>query len=245
MRLIKKILTLFKKPVKQIPYDAFLKRLRCTVIGEGMLHEGNIYLMDYAIKNMPENGITFEIGVYGGLSTNVILHLLTKNNKSINHYGCDLWVYEGYEDYLGLKNDFIDGRKDIKRKDYMNYIKEAFINSTKFLNYKNLPYTCHLSSNDFFNQWNNNIEFTDVFQRNFKLNQKIAFAYIDGDHSFEQTKKDFENVDSKLLIGGYILIDDSADYLNFGSAKFAKEILKNPNYKLIDKNPNYLFQKIK
>ena len=75
--------------------------------------------------------------------------------------------------------------------------------------------------------------------------EKIAFAYIDGDHSYEQTKKDFENVDAKLLKNGFVLIDDSAKKMRFGSAQFIKEIFKRSDYKLIDANPNYLFKKIK
>ncbi|WP_366512821.1 class I SAM-dependent methyltransferase [Kordia sp.] len=73
----------------------------------------------------------------------------------------------------------------------------------------------------------------------------MSFAYIDGDHSYEQTKKDFENVDSKLKVNGFILLDDSADHLNFGSSDFIKDIKKNDNYKIIDSNPNYLIQKVK
>jgi hypothetical protein len=66
-----------KKQIKIIRDDNFIKRLNSSVIGEGMLHKGNPYLMDYAIKYLPENGIVLEIGVYGGLPTNLILHLLT------------------------------------------------------------------------------------------------------------------------------------------------------------------------
>ena len=236
---------LFNTSIKTIFNDYFIKRLRCTVIGEGMLHEGNIYLIDYALKNMPKNGATFEIGVYGGLSTNLILYLKFKNNIISEHYGCDAWVYEGYNDCLAKKESYIDGRNDISRTDYMNYIKSAFINATNFLHPNNLPYVAHFRSDDFFEKWNKNEIFIDVFERSFFVNKNISFAYIDGDHSFEQTKKDFENVDAKLNLNGFVLIDDSAKKSNFGSAKYVSEILKNPNYKYIDRNPNYLFQKIK
>jgi Methyltransferase domain len=236
---------MFKRSIKKINPDYFINRLRCSVIGEGMLHEGNIYLMDFAVRNMPENGIVLEIGCYGGLSTNLLVHLLKKHNRNNQLYGCDAWIYEGFFDYSGTVHNHIDGREDIDRKDYMEYIKKSFIQSTQFLHADNLPFTCHLRSDDFFKNWNSNTEFTDVFGRSFKIDSKIAFAYIDGDHSYHQTKKDFENVNTKLLVNGFVLIDDSARNMKFGSAKFIKELLKNPNYKCIDYNPNYLFQKIK
>ena len=127
----------------------------------------------------------------------------------------------------------------------MNHIKNSFITSTLFLHSKKLPFTCHLTSDAFFEKWNRKETFTDVFERAFHLDdQKITFCYIDGDHSFEQTKRDFENVNSKLNRNGFVLIDDSANHFKYGSAKFVKEILKNPDFKVIHTNPNYLFQKI-
>ena len=236
---------IFKKNIKKIAADSFISRLRCSVIGEGMLHEGNIYLMDFAIQHMPEKGIVFEIGCYGGLSTNLLSHLLKKHNKKNHLYGCDAWIYEGFTDSKGTTQSHIDGREDINRKDYMNYIKEAFIKSTQLLHPNNLPYTCHLRSDDFFKNWNSNNDFIDVFGRSFKMVEKIAFAYIDGDHSYEQTKKDFENIDAKLLKNGFILLDDSAKKMTFGSARFVNDILRRSDYKLIEVNPNYLFKKIK
>jgi len=235
---------IFRPKIKKIE-DSFIARLRCSVIGEGMLNEGNIFLIDHAIRNMPENGITFEIGVYGGLSTNLILHLLAKYNKEVLHYGCDAWIYEGFKDHLGVVENHIDGKKEIERTDYMNYIKNSFINATTFLNPKHLPFICHSTSDSFFNNWNTKKKFTDVFNRDFNLNSKIAFCYIDGDHSYNQTKMDFNNVNQKLLIGGYVLIDDSAKGSHFGSAKFISEILKNPQFIKIYSNPNYLFKKVK
>ncbi len=234
----------FKK-TKTIPNDDFIKRLQCSVIGEGMLHKGNMYLINKAIKNMPNDGYVVEIGVYGGLSTNLILHLLKKNNKPHIMVGCDAWIYEGYSDYKGNADTHIDGRNDIERTTYMQYIKNAYINATRLLNPNNLPYTCHLKSNQFFEKWNKKEIVTDVFGRQFKLEQKIAFCYIDGDHSFEQTKTDFENVNQHLAKGGYILIDDSAKHMSFGSARFIDEIKRLDDYKIIENNPNYLIQKIK
>ena len=241
---IKFLKKVFLKPIKIIEDDDFIKRLRSSVIGEGMLHEGNIYLIDYAIKNMPENGYVLEIGTYGGLSTNLILHLLEKHSKNNKMIGCDAWVYEGYRDYTGKVNKTIDGKNSITRTHHMQYIKDAFINATTLFHSKILPYTCHLKSDAFFEKWKNNEGLSDVFKRNIVLNNFISFAYIDGDHSYKQTKKDFENVSKYLVKGSFVLIDDSADFLKFGSVEFIKEVKSNPDFKLIHKNPNYLFERV-
>jgi len=235
---------IFKRRNKTFKRDSFLKRINSTVIGEGMLKEGNIYLMDFAIQNMPDEGIVLEIGSYAGLSTNVILHLLENHNKNNTFVGCDAWIYEGFNDYKIKSNKFIDGSNKISRIEYCNYIKRAFINSINLLHPNRKPYTCHLTSDAFFNIWKTDNKFTDVFNREFKINEEISFCYIDGNHSYEQTKNDFENVGSKLKTNGFILIDDSAKFMNFGSSKFINNIKKDKNYKIVDSNPNFLIQKI-
>ena len=235
---------LFKKQYKTIENDAFLKRIRATIIGEGMLHVGNIYLMDYAIQHMPDDGIVLEIGSYAGLSTNVMLHLLEKHGKQHRFVGCDAWIYEGFNDHTGKIETHIDGKTEVSRKDYVAYIKTAFINATQLLHPNRKPFTCHLPSDAFFENWNTKNEFTDVFERTFSIQDEISICYIDGDHSYEQAKKDFENVAAKLKRNGFILLDDSADYLNFGSKHLMKDIKNDHRFKIIDSNPNYLIQKV-
>lgn len=72
----------------------------------------------------------------------------------------------------------------------------------------------------------------------------FSFCYIDGNHTYDYVRRDFENIDKYLDVGGYILFDDSADHNPFGLTKLMKEIMKKKNYKLIMKNPNYLFMKL-
>ena len=84
----------------------------------------------------------------------------------------------------------------------------------------------------------------DIFKQTIQLGIGISFAYIDGNHSYEHVKRDFKNVDNYLINTGFILFDDSMDGLRFGSALFMKEMKRNKNYQLIDKNPYYLFKKV-
>lgn len=235
--------SIFHKPKIYFP-DDYIKRLRCSLIGEGMLPEENIFQMDYAIKNMPNEGSVIEIGIYGGLSTNVLLHLLSKNNKTNKLFNTDVWIYEGFYDHKISPPKTIDGRDDVLREDYTRYIKEAYLSSIKTLSKNNSPHSFHLSSDDFFEAWNTNKKTTDLFEHETTLGGPIAFAYIDGNHSYQQTKKDFENVMKSLVIGGFILFDDSESTSDFGSAQLVKEIAKNKTLTLVDNRLNHLFVKL-
>lgn len=235
---------IFKAPVKKIAPDDFIRRLRSSVIGEGMLEEGNIYLFDKAIQQLPPKGAVVEIGSYGGLSANLICYLLRKYKKQNPFFTCDPWIYEGYHDHKGQKTEFMDGRNDVKRTDHMEHIRQSFIRSAKLLSANDLPYSIHTTSNDFFSKWEKGEEMQDVFERKVKLGGPIAFAYIDGDHSYEAAEQDLENVAKHLIPGGFILLDDSADHLSFGSAKLMKKIVKDKRFTIEDKNPNYLIRKV-
>lgn len=234
-----------ERGIKKIPEDLYIKRLRSLVIGEGMLHDGNIYLMDYAINNMPKKGCILEIGSYGGLSTSVLLHLLKKYNRSEKLFNCDPWIYEGFEDASGKKSTTIDGREDVSRSDYSTYMKTAFMNNMKLLNSDHLPFTVQLFSDEFFEHYASKTEVIDIFQRKVQLGSPVSFAYIDGLHTYDQCKKDFENVDRHLLKSGFILFDDTIEGESYGSNEFMKEMKANDRYQLVDKNPNHLFQKVK
>jgi hypothetical protein len=99
---------------------------------------------------------------------------------------------------------------------------------------------------NFLRHWNRygDLILTDVFGRDFRFVGGVSFCYVDGNHTYEYVKRDFENIDQYLLRGGMILFDDSDGSDPFGSARFMREVKMNPSYKVIARNPNYLFQKI-
>lgn len=232
------------KPKKEQP-DDFIRRIRSLVIGEGMLKDGNIELIDYAIKNMPAEGSVLEIGSYGGLSANLIIYLMNAHQKNNAFFTCDAWIYEGGKDRSGIPIDiFIDGRKDVSRADYSEYMKNAFINSTKFLSAKNLPFSFHMYSDDFFDNWNDCTKKPDVFGREITLGGTISFAYMDGGHSNEVASRDFNNIASNLVQRGFILLDDSGNLKDLASAHLISDIKKDKNFRIVSKNPNYLIQKV-
>jgi hypothetical protein len=126
----------------------------------------------------------------------------------------------------------------------MEYIRQGFINAALLFNKNKLPYTFRLKSDDFFEQFRQKSVMTDVFGRSTTLEGRISFCYIDGNHAYDYVKRDFENVNKHLMVNGMILFDDSFDGAAFGSARLMHEIKQNPNFKVLDRNPNYLIQKL-
>lgn len=236
---------LFKKPIKSPNYsDPFLERLPSTIIEGGMFEKGNLYLMDYAIKNMPPSDWVFEIGSWAGYSSHVLLYLMKRYGRTEKFLSTDPWIYEGFTDRLAPASLYTDGSTTLKRLEYMNYIKTAFMNSHYLLNADNLPNTFRYTSDEFFIHFANNAVLEDVFQRSLKLQGQFSFAYIDGNHAYDFAKRDFENVAKYLCKNGFIVLDDSKDGLRNGDTSLIAEIEKNAAFKIIDKNPNYLIQKI-
>jgi hypothetical protein len=92
--------------------------------------------------------------------------------------------------------------------------------------------------------WGHTETVKDVLEREIQLGGKISFAYIDGNHSYEFAKRDFENVDKYLETGGFILFDDSSDDSQWEVRRVIEEIKRNSNYEVIIKNPNYLIRKM-
>lgn len=209
-----------------------------TFANAGMLNKGNSFCMDYAIKNLPSNSPVLEIGSFCGLSTNVITYLLAKNGKTNQVISADKWIFEGAENggNLGLSN--------ISHHDFREYVKSTYKSNIEFFSAENKPYTIESFSDEFFELWGRGDKVKDVFDREIELGGKFSFCYIDGNHTYEYAKRDFENANKYLDVGGYILFDDTSDIDKFGLTKLMKEIENNKNYKLAMKNPNYLFLKL-
>ena len=240
----KKLRDLAKKDKPVASDDFFIRRLNTSIIGGQMLVPGNLKLMDYAIQHMPEGGQILEIGCWAGFSANLILHLTRKYERKVALLSCDPWIYEGIEDELGKKNERIDGHDHILRVDYMNYIYRAYMQAAYLFSPDNLPKTFRLTSDAFFEHFAQGSTLVDIFGESRKLEESFSFCYIDGNHAYDFVKRDFENVGKYLLPQGFILLDDSGDGAPFGSARLMEEIKRNPDYRIVAKNPNYLLQKL-
>jgi len=234
-------------PYKTIQ-DDYLTRMRGSVAGEGMLHEGNIYCFDYVFRHLPTAGAVLEIGSFGGMSTNVISWLLRKHGVRRPFFTCDPWVYGGYYDQI--KGDdaqymaHFEGSASITRSEYTGFIRDSFIRSTRLFSREALPHTLQLTSDDFFRAWRAGEVSEDVFGNQAPLGGPLSFVYVDGDHTYEAARRDAENALDLLVPGGFLLLDDSADFWNFGSVRLARELRRLKGLELVMKNPNYLFRKM-
>lgn len=235
-KIIHKLKNLSSPPIKTLN-EEYISWL--SFANAGMLNSGNTYCFDFAIQYLPSNAPIIEIGSFCGLSTNLMRYLLEKNGKKNKIISSDKWVFEGSGQgkYLGSSS--------ISHSDYRAFVKETFKRNVSFFSQTQLPFTIEEFSDDFFKLWSQNILIKDVFGRDIRLGGPISFAYVDGNHTYEFTKRDFYNIDKFLEKGGFILFDDSSDFSSFGCNKLMKEIVKLPEYDLVIKNPNYLFKKVK
>lgn len=216
--------------------DEYIKWL--TFANAGMLHKGNIHPMRFAIEHLPSESPVLEIGSFCGLSTNVLSYLLSVQDKKNTIISCDKWIFEGAENGGDI------GDSHISHPDYSEFVKSSFMRNVEFFSPGSKPYAIERTSDEFFALWRKSEMVSDVFGRDIRLGGKISFCYIDGNHTYEFVKRDFQNVDRYLDLGGFVLFDDSSDRDRFGLTRLMKEIRRSHDYELVMKNPNYLFRKV-
>ncbi len=231
--MISRILKSIKKPIHY--KDDYLEILRR--VNAGMLHHGNILCFDFAVRNLPSDNPIIEIGTFCGLSANVITYFKKIHSKKNILITTDKWS-------MSDRNGSI-GKSDITFLDVRHHVKDNLVRNLSIFSRGDMPFVFENTSDNFFIHWNNNKTEYDIFNRKLALGGKISFAYIDGNHSYEFVKRDFQNCDKYLENGGFILFDDSADFTDWEVKRVVNEVKKNKNYSIVMKNPNYLFQKRK
>jgi Methyltransferase domain len=216
--------------------NEFLAWVRFAV--PGMLAEENVHAMDYAVANMPSGKPILEIGSFCGLSTVVLSYLLDKGSKTTPIFTCDQWEFEGQQ--LGAP---LGDSPSVTHDAYRAYVKDTFLRTMQTFAANQLPCSIECSSDEFFRRWFKKEQTVDVFGRPVALGGEISFCYIDGNHTYEFAKRDFENTDRALVSGGFILFDDSADGSHWKVNRLTREIASGHQYELVSRKPNYLFRK--
>jgi hypothetical protein len=208
-------------------------------INVGILVTGNLYCFDYAIRHLPSSAPILEIGSYCGLSTNVLSYYKARHGASNRLFSCDNWEFEE------AVQDGTIGDSTISHQEYRRFAKDSYIRNTQFFSRDDLPVTVEMDSDSFFDAWRDAREVAHIHGGTIRLGGALSFCYIDGDHRYEQVRRDFINCDEFLETGGYILFDDSADGWGWeGVRRVVRGLSENKSYRLVIKNPNYLFQKI-
>ena len=215
--------------------DEFIRWLRYA--NAGMLDPGNSWSMDYAIRHLPSRHPLVEIGSFAGLSTNVICHLLRKHGRDNAFFTCDNW------DVTGMQLTDRIPESNIGFPEYAKYVKASYLSNVEFFSAGNRPHTIEAGSTGFFEKWGRGEHAADVFGRAVRLGGPISFCYVDGLHSCEAVRKEFETIDRYLDTGGFILFDDSSDSSPFGLHRLMREIARLGSYEPVHQNPNHLFRK--
>ena len=222
-----------------IPYiniaDDFVAYL--TFANAGMLNKGNLLCFDYALSHLPSNNPIVEIGVFAGLSTNLLTYYKRRHGITNPLFNCDRWLFEGAE-AGGMVGD-----STLAHADYRLHVRDTYRRNVEFFSKGDLPATIELLSDEFFDAWEYRRKVTDLFGRPAQLGGPISFCYIDGDHSYESARRDFLNADRFLEPGGFILFDDSADGSHWEVTRVIEEVKAMPNYEVAVRNPNYLVRK--
>ncbi|HEX3998193.1 MAG TPA: class I SAM-dependent methyltransferase [Pirellulales bacterium] len=211
-----------------------------TWANPGMLARGNVYSMDFAIRNLPSGSPIVEIGSFAGLSANVIGYLKQRHGAANRLITCDRWIFELRP---GDEAKQLADSPTVSHADYRKLVKAAFLQNVRTFSGHDLPWTIELLSDEFFAAWTAEEKRHDVFDREIQLGGPISFCYIDGNHSYEFAKRDFENCDRYLERRGFMLLDDSADGSPWEVCRVVREILDSGRYETVAKNPNYLFRK--
>ncbi|UCG15270.1 MAG: class I SAM-dependent methyltransferase [Phycisphaerales bacterium] len=203
----------------------------------GMLSRGNLYCFDYVMRRLPTEDPVVEIGSFMGLSTNVLTFYMQRYGRRNRLITCDKWVFEGAEPGTTV------GDSSISHEAYRAFARETFIRNVRFFSGNRLPHTVEMLSDEFYNAWRSGRRVTDVFGREVQLGGPISFCYIDGNHSYEAAKADFQNTDEMLVRGGFLLFDDSADGSEWEVCRVVREIKAAGRHEVVIRNPNYLFVK--
>ncbi len=219
-----------------VPYDSiYLKWMEFA--NAGMMDRGNRHLIDLAVASLPAGAPVLEIGAFCGLSTNVITYFLKKHGRSNALLVTDPWVFEG-EDGPHLPES------DIPFTAYRELVLEQFLRNVRFWNGDRLPHAFTLASDDFFAAWERGETREDIFGRPVRLGGRLGLCYVDGDHQYEQARRDFLNADRALASGGTILFDDSDEFGAFPEVhEVVREAMREHGYEPVAANPNHLLRK--
>jgi Methyltransferase domain len=201
----------------------------------GWIREGNLEAFAYCLARLPSDAPIIEIGSFAGLSLNYLILLLRRADRQNPVFSVDPWKF-------GHGTAPLKG-SDISYDAYSAHIREIFRRNITLFSGDRLPHHIELSSDAFFAAWAGSEKRIDFFGNAVQLGGPIAFAYIDGSHTYEQSTKDFQNVDRYLEPGGFIVFDDSEDYHNWGSTRTAQEAAMLERYEVVAKNPNYCLRK--
>jgi predicted O-methyltransferase YrrM len=193
-----------------------------TIIDGRICHSSIILLKILCEIEKIENYL--EIGVHNGGS----MSLLLTNNNSKNLFGLDL-----FEDMYNINK-----QKKKKKYDMYQYFRRDNLEINKTKNNLELVKEKYKNYNSNLKLIKGNSYF-DETEEKFKTdcNVLIDLLFIDGDHTFDGVKNDFERYSKYVKKNGYIIFDD---YHHEIIKKYCDTLFNNNNnYEVITKFKTY------
>jgi hypothetical protein len=224
-----------KVPLQEFSSDGYL--LWLVFANAGMLEHGNLRAFEHAVAERPSDAPFVEIGTFCGLSANAIGYFKRKHGARNRLITADRWMFEGAEPGSLL------GDPTLSYDEYRDFVKETCRRNLLMFSRGDLPYPVEMLSDELFAAWSESRRVDDLFGRAVTLGGPISFCYIDGNHTYDYARRDFDHADAFLEPGGFILFDDSADGSGWEVCKVVEEVQASGRYDLVMKNPNYFFRK--
>jgi hypothetical protein len=234
VRVLSRVLGYHTRPLPPVVGDDFMTWMQSII--PGWLRQGNLEAFAYCLARLPSDAPIIEIGSWAGLSLNHLILLLRRAGRQNPVFSVDEWKF-------GPAGHGLIKRSHISYDAYRAHVMETFRRNVTLFSGDRLPHHIELSSDAFFAAWAGSEQRVDFFGNAVQLGGPIAFAYIDGRHTYEQSTKDFQNVDGYLEPGGFIIFDDSEDFGHLGSTRTAQEAAMLARYEVVAKNPNYCLRK--
>ncbi|MGO9571412.1 MAG: class I SAM-dependent methyltransferase [Desulfomonilaceae bacterium] len=202
----------------------------------GWTNPGNLLCFQHAVSNLPNGAPIVEIGSFCGLSANLLSYYKQQGQVKNRLITCDNWTLNA--------TPRAAGHSRLTELEVMQFIKESYIRSIKAFSGADLPFGVEMVSHDFFSAWRRFETVPDVIGRSVQLGGPISFCFIDGGHDYQTVKRDFEDCHHFLERDGFILFDDSSIWsAHEGVRRLVREVKSRRDYRVVMKNPNYLFQK--
>ena len=172
----------------------------------------------YLIK---EDTVGAEIGVWRGNTSLMFLSKKIKKLYMIDPYAVDNYEYLG-EDYMqNFYSKYSKLTGEFSKGGFMRYYDQVYKEVLEKVKDYSAAELCRMTSD----VW---------FEKNKSI--KLDWIYIDGDHSYSQTKKDLNNSLKVVKSGGLIIGDDygwpDAKWQKAGVTKAVDEFIKQNKFKM-------------
>jgi len=187
---------------------------------DGRICHSSIILLHILTNNMNITNY-LEIGVHNGGSMTM---LLSGNNKNMNIIGIDLF------------EDMYDETKHLNEGKFLKYQYFKRDNLSKVKTLDNLKKVQQLHNNNSkinLLQGNSYFDETETKFKQVLNDNELDLLFIDGDHTLDGVKNDYDRYSKYVKKGGYIIFDD---YHHPIIKEYCDKLLKeNPSIELITK----------